>query len=103
MGASNPLSWCLPLAILVVLTGGCTKDDPVERAQRQNVALLRSTGMLTSAERVIFQRTMSVRAGEADNAPVNGYGTRVEVALHDPPRTPEAIQALLDRRATAGG
>ena len=100
--AMNSRSWCLPLVAVALLTGGCTKD-PVDQAQRRNVDLLRSTGVLTSAERLIFQRTMSTRAGEADNAPINGYLTRIEVALHDSPATPEAVQALLDRRAAAGG
>lgn len=95
-GVHGPL--CLAAALLL---GSCSTDRVAE-AQKHNLALLRTTGVLAATDKVIFQRTMSYRAGEADDSPIGGYLTRVEVTLPDTSLATDAVQAHLEARALAG-
>ena len=90
---------CLAAAALPLVS--CSTDQVAE-AQKRNLALLRSTRVLAATDKVIFRRTMSYRAGEADDSPIGGYLTRVEVKLPGTALATDVVQAQLEARALAG-
>jgi hypothetical protein len=69
---------------------GCSTDR-VAQAQRENVSLVTRTKVLLSADRINLRKTMAVRAGEADDVPIGGYLTRVEIAQPGEKMTPDEV------------
>ena len=89
------------LAVLLI-SSGCSTDR-VAQAQRANVSLMTRTKVLLNTDRLLFTKTMAVRAGEADDAPIGGFLTRIEIVLPGEKMRPDEVQSALETRALRGG
>lgn len=94
------------VGILIAFTLSACSQSPVpktQRIERDNVALLRRSGVLIDSDRILFKKTMSYRNGESDNAPIGGYLTRVEVVMAGTKGSPASVGLAFDVRARIGG